>query len=89
MTSLHDSPQHFEPLLPSWRRQEPLLAKAHDLAREASPLAGQPIADELHGLLRAMNSYCSRRFEGQHTRPRELEQALRHDDAHDRVLAAR
>lgn len=89
MTSLYDSPHHFEPLLPSERLQEPLLAKAHDLAREAGQLAGQPIAEELRGLLRAMNSYYSNRIEGQHTRPRELEQALRHDYAHDRVLAAR
>lgn len=89
MTSLYGSPHQFEPLLPSERLQERLLAKAHDLAREASPLAGQPIAAELRGLLRAMNSYYTNRIEGQHTRPHELDQALRRDYSHDSALAAR
>ena len=66
-----------------------MLAKAHDLARAATALAGQPIAGELRGLLRAMNSYYSNRIEGQHTRPHELEQALRKDFSSDAKLAAR
>lgn len=90
MTSpLYDQPHQFEPLLPSAKRQEPLLAKAHDLALSASSLAGQPMAAELRGLLRAMNSYYSNRIEGQHTRPFELEQALRRDFSQDSQLAAR
>lgn len=87
--ALYDQPHQFEPLLPSAKRQEPLLAKAHDLALSASSLAGQPMAAELRGLLRAMNSYYSNRIEGQHTRPFELEQALRQDFAQDSRLAAR
>jgi Fic family protein len=86
---LYDSPHQFEPLMPSERRQEHLLVKAHDLARAAGRLAGQPIAAELRGLLRAMNSYYSNRIEGQHTRPHELEQALRKDFSSDAALAAR
>ena len=89
MVALHDSPHQFEPLLPSPAAQEPLLAKAHDLARTALALSGQPIATELRGLLRAMNSYYTNRIEGQHTRPQELEQALRQDFSGDAKLAAR
>ncbi|MCE2914848.1 MAG: Fic family protein [Rubrivivax sp.] len=89
MSALYDSPHQFEPLLPSQSAQEPLLAKAHDLAISASALAGQPIAREMRGLLRSMNSYYTNRIEGQHTRPHELEQALRKDYSHDRALAMR
>ena len=87
--ALFDSPHPFEPLLPSEARLEPLLAKAHDLGRAAGRLAGQPIASELRSLLRAMNSYYSNRIEGQHTRPHELEQALRRDFSQNTALAAR
>jgi Fic family protein len=86
---MYDRPHQFEPLLPSAARQEPLLAKAHDLALSASSLAGQTLAAELRGLLRAMNSYYSNRIEGQHTRPLELEQALHKDFSQDAKLAAR
>jgi Fic family protein len=86
---MYDQPHQFEPLLPTQARQEPLLAKAHDLALAASSLANQPLAAELRGLLRAMNSYYSNRIEGQHTRPLELEQALHKDFSRDAKLAAR
>lgn len=89
MSALYNSPHQFEPLLPSPARQEPLLSKAHDLARSATLLAGQPIGSELRGLLRGMNSYYSNRIEGQHTRPHEIEQALRRDFSSDAQLAAR
>lgn len=87
--AFYDAPHQFEPLLPGPAEQEPLLALAHDLAREALALAGQPIAAELRELLRAMNSYYTNRIEGQHTRPAELEQALRRDFSGDAGLAAR
>ena len=86
---LYDAPHQFEPLLPTPARQAPLLAKAHDLARAATALAGRPIPGELRGLLRAMNSYYSNRIEGQHTRPHELEAALRRDFSTDSRLATR
>jgi Fic family protein len=89
LSPLYDAPHQFEPLMPSAQRAEPLLAKAHDLARSAGRLAGVSIAPELRGLLRAMNSYYSNRIEGQHTRPHELEQALRQDFSHDAALQAR
>ena len=68
---------------------EPQLARAHDLAVAATGLAGIPIAQDLGVLLRAMNSYYTNRIEGQHTRPVELEQALRQDFSSDEKLAAR
>jgi Fic family protein len=86
---LYDSPHQLQPLLPSPARQEPLLAQAHDLAMAATPLAGVPVAPELRGLLRAMNSYYTNRIEGQHTRPLEIEQALRKDFSGNAALAAR
>lgn len=75
--------------MPSEMRLEPLLSQAHDLAVEATGLAGIPIAKELRGLLRAMNSYYTNRIEGQHTRPTELDQALRQDFSKDEKLAVR
>jgi Fic family protein len=89
MIVLYNSPHQFEPLLPGAARLEPLLAQAHDLARAATALASQPIAAELRSVLRAMNSYYSNRIEGQHTRPYELEQALRKDYSSDAKLAMR
>jgi hypothetical protein len=54
--AMYDQAHQFEPLLPSAVQQEPLLAKAHDLARAATQLAGLPVAPELRGPLRGMNS---------------------------------
>ena len=87
--AMYHAPHQFEPLLPGPKRQQPLLAKAHDLARAATQLAGLPVAPELRALLRGMNSYYTNRIEGQHTRPHEIEQALRKDFSGDAGLAAR
>lgn len=89
MAALYNSPHQFEPLLPREAQLEPLLAQAHELNTVALALVSQPAPEELRGLLRAMNSYYSNRIEGQHTRPLELEQALRHDFSADARLAAR
>ena len=89
MVTFYNSPHQMEPLLPGEAAQQPLLAQAHDLARAALQLAGAPVPVELGGLLRGMNSYYSNRIEGQHTRPFEIEQALRRDFSADRDLAAR
>ena len=75
--------------MPDAARQQPLLAKAADLARTATQLSGQVVSAELRGLLRGMNSYYTNRIEGQHTRPHEIEQALRKDFSNDTALAAR
>jgi Fic family protein len=86
---MYRSPHQFEPLLPAPPHQEPLLAKAHDLARAAMLLVGRPVPLELRSLLRGMNSYYTNRIEGQHTRPYEIEQALRKDFSKDPNLAMR
>ena len=76
---MYTQPHQFEPLLPADARLEPLLTKAHDLSRAATQLAGTRVPPELRTLLRSMNSYYTNRIEGQHTRPVEIEQALRRD----------
>ncbi len=86
---MYRSPHQFEPLLPAPSQQEPLLAKAHDLARAAMLLVGRRVPLELRSLLRGMNSYYTNRIEGQHTRPYEIEQALRKDFSKDPNLAMR
>jgi Fic family protein len=86
---MYSLPHQFEPLLPSEARLEPLLAKAHDLARQATTLAGTRVPPELRTLLRSMNSYYTNRIEGQHTRPHEIEEALRRDFSRNADLAAR
>lgn len=79
----------FEPLLPADACMAPLLTKAHDLSRLATTLAGTRVPSELRGLLRNMNSYYTNRIEEQHTRPHEIDQALRQNFSKDAVLAAK
>lgn len=86
---MYTNPYQFEPLLPSEARMEPLLAKAHDLARAATTLAGTRVPPELRHLLRRMNSYYTNRIEGQHTLPHQIDKALSKDFSADRELAAR
>ena len=86
---MYSQPHQFEPLMPADARMEPLLAQAHDLARAATLLAGTRVPPELQTLLRSMNSYYTNRIEGQHTRPHEIEQALRKDFSQDAKLAAK
>lgn len=86
---MYTNPHQFEPLLPSDARIEPLLTKAHDLSRLATTLSGTRVPPELRSLLRSMNSYYTNRIEGQHTRPHEIDQALRQDFSKDALLAAK
>lgn len=86
---MYTAPHQFEPLLPSDARIEPLLTKAHDLSRLATTLAGTRVPPELRSLLRSMNSYYTNRIEGQHTRPHEIDQALRQDFSKDAAVAAK
>lgn len=86
---MYSAPHQFEPLLPSDARMEPLLSKAHDLARAATLLTGTRVPPELRELLRSMNSYYTNRIEGQHTRPHQIDQALRQDFSKDAALAAK
>jgi len=86
---MYNEINQFEPLLPADANVEPLLAKAHDLTRVATLLAGSRVPPELRALLRSMNSYYTNRIEGQHTRPHEIDQALRKDFSKDAKLAAK
>lgn len=86
---MYSQVHQFEPLMPADSRMEPLLAKAHDLSRTATLLAGTRVPPELRVLLRSMNSYYTNRIEGQHTRPHEIDQALRQGFSHNAVLAAK
>ncbi|OOG43813.1 Fic family protein [Polaromonas sp. A23] len=86
---MYTQPHQFEPLLPSEARSEPLLAKAHDLSRLAGTLAGTRVPPELCRMLRSMNSYYTNRIEGQHTRPHEIDRALRKDFSKNAALAAK
>ncbi|WP_309683716.1 Fic family protein [Polaromonas sp.] len=86
---MYTNPHQFEPPLPADARMEPLLTKAHDLSRVATTLAGTRVPPELRSLLRSMNSYYTNRIEGQHTRPHEIDQALRQDFSKDAALAAK
>jgi Fic family protein len=88
-SGLYSQPYQFEPLLPADARLEPLLAKAHDLSRSAALLTGRRVPQDLRNLLRSMNSYYTNRIEGQHTRPHEIDQALRKDFSQDAKLAAK
>jgi Fic family protein len=86
---MYNEPHQFEPLLPSEGSMGPLLAKAHDLSRLATPVASTRVPQELRALLRSMNSYYTNRIEGQHTRPFEIDQALRKDFSTNETLAAK
>lgn len=86
---MYTEPHQFEPLQPSDAHIEPMLIKAHDLSRLATTLAGTRVPPELRSLLRSMNSYYTNRIEGQHTRPHEIDQALRQDFSKDATLATK
>ncbi|MBK9441869.1 MAG: Fic family protein [Comamonadaceae bacterium] len=86
---MYNEIHQFEPLQPADNRMEPLLARAHDLSRLATTLAGTRVPPELRSLLRNMNSYYTNRIEGQHTRPHEIDLALRKNFSNDAALAAK
>lgn len=77
----YTQPHQFEPLLPQSRldelreRSRAVLEQAYRLAAAAHPAT----ISTLRELLREMNSYYSNRIEGQHTHPRQIEQALHQD----------
>ena len=79
----------FSPLYPEERVLGPLQDLAARLLDECHLLAraGEPLTRALRPELRAMNSYYSNRIEGQHTRPAEIEQALRKQFDADAGLA--
>ncbi|WAC74737.1 Fic family protein [Roseateles sp. SL47] len=83
---MYNHPSQFEPLLPRDSQADHVLAMSHDLRTEAARLTGacqNGVSQELARLLRSMNSYYSNKIEGEHTRPLEIEQALRLDFSAD------
>lgn len=79
----YDHPDQFLPLMPAEAVMGPLLERASDLNRAALALGNGavPVSTqvELRQLLRAMNSYYTNRLEGEHTRPSEIDSALKKD----------
>jgi Fic family protein len=70
----------------------PLLELAAELVAECHRLGGQAGAPLLRALcpkLRAMNSYYTNKIEGQHTRPADIERALRREFDADAALATK
>lgn len=82
----------FEPLYPEERAIDELREPASVLLAECRKLAGrarQPVLRALRTNLRAMNSYYTNKIEGQHTRPADIERALRKQFDADSALAAK
>jgi Fic family protein len=80
----------FQPLFPEERVLGPLHELAAALVADCHRLGGQapgPIARSLKPKLRAMNSYYTNKIEGQHTRPADIERALRQEFDADAKLA--
>jgi Fic family protein len=69
----------FQPLLPEGAANGPLLERAAALVTESLRLesAARGMMVALSPLLRGLNSYYSNKIEGQHTRPSDVERALR------------
>src|SRR5450432_918931 len=79
----------FQPLLPDERELAPLLEQAATLIGEGHRLesAAGALRASLRPKLRAMNSYYTNKIEGQHTRPADIERALRRDFDADAAMA--
>ncbi|MBE0622145.1 MAG: Fic family protein [Burkholderiales bacterium] len=80
----------FQPLYPEERVLGPLHELAAQLIAECHTLqgqAGESMVRALSPRLRAMNSYYTNKIEGQHTKPAEIERAIRKDFNADAALA--
>ena len=80
----------FQPLYPEERVLGGLLELAAQLVKECHALggqAGEPMVRALSPRLRAMNSYYTNKIEGQHTKPADIERALKKDFNADAALA--
>jgi len=80
----------FQPLYPENRVLGQLQEQAAELVAECHRLhglAGDSITHALRPKLRAMNSYYTNKIEGQHTRPADIERAIKKDFDADAALA--
>lgn len=69
------------PFLPEDRARTEMLERALEVIERSRRLSSSipvGVQPSLRHLLRLMNSYYSNRIEGQHTTPREIEEALHH-----------
>jgi Fic family protein len=86
MANLHQ----FQPLYPESRVLGSLQEQAAELVAECHRLhglAGDSITHALRPKLRAMNSYYTNKIEGQHTRPADIERAIKKEFDADAALA--
>jgi Fic family protein len=80
----------FQPLYPEERALGPLPELAAQLIAECHTLQGQAGGSMVRALrpkLRAMNSYYTNKIEGQHTKPAEIERAIKKEFNADAALA--
>ena len=80
----------FQPLFPKERVLGPLQELAAEVIGECHTLrglAGESMVRALSPRLRAMNSYYTNKIEGQHTKPAEIERALKNEFNADTALA--
>jgi Fic family protein len=80
----------FQPLFPEERVLAPLQDLSARVIDSCLRLTGHgvaPVAVALRPKLRAMNSYYTNRIEGQHTRPADIERAIRKDFDADATIA--
>ena len=80
----------YQPLFPEERVLAPLQdlsAQVIDTCLRFSGHGVAPVAVALRRKLRAMNSYYTNRIEGQHTRPADIERAIRKDFDADTAIA--
>ncbi len=80
----------YQPLFPEDRVLAPLQDLSAQVIDSCLRLTGHgvaPVAVALRSKLRAMNSYYTNRIEGQHTRPADIERAIRKDFDADSAIA--
>jgi Fic family protein len=80
----------FQPLFPEERVLAPLQDLSARVIDSCLRLTGHgvaPVAVALRPKLRAMNSYYTNRIEGQHTRPADIERAIRKEFDADATIA--
>ncbi len=82
----------FQPLFPEERVLAPLQDLSARVIDSCLRLTGHgvaPVAIALQPKLRAMNSYYTNRIEGEHTRPADIERAIRKDFDADVAVASK
>ncbi len=90
MAKIYDHWVQFTPLLPGHQHLDRLREIARpilDCTVELTHAAHPSVREELHGLVRRMNSYYSNLIEGQGTHPQHIDRALRRDFSSEPEIA--